>query len=192
MCANVKDVFTNSTSFSVFVIVLFLAFASVATEITALNQNQGSGPTNDLPNPYAGTKPWGTLPDGRSWGPVNAVTVDRSNNHVWVADRCGGTTCVESKLDPILEFDDSGKLLRSFGADIFAVPHGICLGPDSVWVTDSGPSVGDAPLGLGFQVVRPGGSCTRNKDTMKECCFVDGAAREKRCANFYVEIATEE
>jgi len=47
-------------------------------------------------------------------------------------------------------------------------------------------------LGLGFQVVRPGGSCTRNKDTMKECCFVDGAAREKRCANFYVEIATEE
>ena len=46
-------------------------------------------PTNDLPNPYRTTAPWGKLPDGRKWGALNAVAIDNDGESVWVADRCG-------------------------------------------------------------------------------------------------------
>ena len=32
-------------------------------------------PTNDLPNPYQTTAPWGRLPEGRKWGALNAVAI---------------------------------------------------------------------------------------------------------------------
>ena len=46
-------------------------------------------PTNDLPNPYQTIAPWGKLPQGRSWGALNAVAIDNDGESVWVADRCG-------------------------------------------------------------------------------------------------------
>ena len=46
-------------------------------------------PTNDLPNPYQTTAPWGKLPEGRTWGALNAVAIDNDGESVWVADRCG-------------------------------------------------------------------------------------------------------
>ena len=43
-----------------------------------------------------------------------------------------------SKLDPILKFDASGKLLKSFGAGLILFPHGLHVDRDgNVWVTDA-------------------------------------------------------
>jgi len=46
-------------------------------------------PTNDLPNPYQSIAPWAKLPEGRTWGALNAVDIDRDGESIWVADRCG-------------------------------------------------------------------------------------------------------
>jgi hypothetical protein len=95
-------------------------------------------PTNDLPNPYQTTAPWGKLPQGRTWGAVNAVAIDNDGESVWVADRCGANpdtppgasafqydSCTGSTLPPVLKFDSSGNLLKSFGAGMFIFPHKI-------------------------------------------------------------------
>ena len=67
-------------------------------------------------------------------------------------DRCGGLNCVGSKLDPILEFDPSGKLVTSFGAGMFPYPTGLFVDRndhDNIWVTERGG--GD---GKGYQVFK--------------------------------------
>jgi hypothetical protein len=46
-------------------------------------------PVNDLPNPYKTAAPWGSLPDGRSWGTLSAVAIDHDGESVWVAYRYG-------------------------------------------------------------------------------------------------------
>ncbi len=107
-------------------------------------------PTNDLPNPYRSVAPWGKLPDGRKWGALSAVAIDKDGESVWVADRCGANpdappgaspfqydSCAGSKLDPVLKFDSSGNLLKSFGAGMFLFPHKIYIDRDgNVWVVD--------------------------------------------------------
>ena len=48
------------------------------------------------------------------------------------------TSCAASDLDPVLEFDRSGKLLRSFGKGLFVQPHGIAADRDgNIWITDA-------------------------------------------------------
>jgi secreted PhoX family phosphatase len=98
---------------------------------------QAESPTNSLPNPYHLVEGWGkNLPGGRQWGSTNAVYVDSKDN-VWVADRCGGSSCADSALDPIIELDPSGKELKSFGAGMFVTPHGINIDKSGdIWVTD--------------------------------------------------------
>jgi NHL repeat-containing protein len=77
------------------------------------------------------------LPDGRKWGSTAGVEVG-PDGHIWAYDRCGANNCADSKLDPILEFDPSGKNLRHFGAGLFVQPHGLYVDKDSnVWVTDA-------------------------------------------------------
>jgi hypothetical protein len=94
-------------------------------------------PTNALPNPYRTIADWAKLPQGRTWGSAAGVAVDREGN-IWVAERCGANSCADSNLAPILEFDRSGKLLKSFGAGMFVWPHGITIDKDAnVWVTDA-------------------------------------------------------
>jgi adenylate cyclase len=77
------------------------------------------------------------LPEGRTWGSTSAVDIDRDGKSIWVAERCGGNSC-EGKTDPpILKFDASGKLVKSFGAGLLIFPHGICVDKDgNIWVTD--------------------------------------------------------
>src|SRR6266446_8432405 len=65
-------------------------------------------------NPYRSLENWAKLPEGRTWGAVSAVAVDRNGN-VWALERCGGNTCTGSNVAPILKFDPSGKLVKSFG-----------------------------------------------------------------------------
>ena len=94
-------------------------------------------PPNDLPNPYKTVRDWASLPDGRKWGSTAGVDVG-PDGHIWAYDRCGANSCADSNLDPILEFDASGRNLRHFGAGLFVQPHGFFVDKESnVWVTDA-------------------------------------------------------
>jgi sugar lactone lactonase YvrE len=77
------------------------------------------------------------LPDGRKWGSTAGVEVG-PDGHIWAYDRCAANSCATSPLDPILEFDASGKALRHFGAGLFVQPHGMFVDKEgNVWVTDA-------------------------------------------------------
>jgi streptogramin lyase len=98
-----------------------------------------SAPINTAPNPYRTVENWAKLPEGRMWGSLSAVEVDKDGKSIWVADRCGGNSaCLESPtVDPIFHFDASGRLLKSFGAGLIVSPHGIHVDRDgNVWITD--------------------------------------------------------
>src|ERR1700681_502622 len=70
----------------------------------------GGHPSDALSNPYRTVMNWAQLPDGRKRGLRSGVSVDRDGT-IWTYDRCGGNSCTGSSLDPILEFEPSGKLL---------------------------------------------------------------------------------
>ena len=101
----------------------------------------------DLPNPYRLVEHWPTLPpsmNGGRWGEVIRVHVDEKGS-VWVFHRCfnvvpaGSATCVGRGVanPPILEFNAAGRLLKSFGAGVFAYPHGFTVDRDgNLWATD--------------------------------------------------------
>jgi DNA-binding beta-propeller fold protein YncE len=107
-------------------------------------------PTNDLPNPYRTTAPWGQLPSGVTWGAFNSVAIDNDGESVWVATRCGANpeippggspfmydTCAGSTAPPVMQLDASGKVLQSFGAGMFVFPHKVYVDRDgNVWVVD--------------------------------------------------------
>jgi len=91
------------------------------------------------PNPYKTVEGWAKLPEGRKWGSLSAVDIDKDGRSVWVAERCGANSgCLDNPtVDPIMLFDASGKLIRSFGAGMIVSPHGIHVDRDgNVWVTD--------------------------------------------------------
>ncbi|MEO8007966.1 MAG: peptidyl-alpha-hydroxyglycine alpha-amidating lyase family protein [Betaproteobacteria bacterium] len=108
-------------------------------------------PTNDLPNPYQTIAPWGDLPEGRTWGALNAVAIDNDGESVWVANRCGANpdippgespyaydSCAGSNVAPVMKFDAGGKLLKSFGAGMFIFPHKLHVDAHgNVWVADA-------------------------------------------------------
>lgn len=107
-----------------------------ATAATAAAQ-EGVTPTNDLPNPYRTIEGWAKMPEGRTWGSTSAVAIDRDGVSVWVGERCSANLCLNSDLDPILKFDSTGKLVRSFGKGMIIWPHGIHVDHEgNVWVTD--------------------------------------------------------
>ena len=116
---------------------------------SGLSLAQTTTPINSAPNPYTSIYNWATLPDGRTWGSTAGVDIDPDGMSVWVAERCGAYAppsqfkpgepfaCDGSSLDPILKFDASGKLVKSFGAGMFILPHGLHVDDaGNVWVTD--------------------------------------------------------
>jgi DNA-binding beta-propeller fold protein YncE len=108
---------------------------------------QGRTIPTDLPNSYRLVEGWPTLPqsmNGGRWGEVIRVHVaaDRS---IWVFHRCfntvppGHATCINrgEANPPILQFDPAGKLLKSFGAGMFAYPHAFTIdGDGNLWASD--------------------------------------------------------
>jgi streptogramin lyase len=91
------------------------------------------------PNPYKTIEGWAKLPEGRKWGALSAVDIARDGKSIWVAERCGANSgCLENPtVDPVMLFDETGKLVRSFGAGMIVSPHGIHVDRDgNVWVTD--------------------------------------------------------
>jgi sugar lactone lactonase YvrE len=121
---------------------------------SALLAQTGIAPVNDRPNPYRTLGSWPTLPAGRTIGATGAVAIDRDGKSVWIVDRCGGTTCGDSTVAPVMKFDADGKLVRSFGSGLFLVPHGIDVDRDgNVWVTDASDGM-DTPSNKGHQVFK--------------------------------------
>ncbi|MDB4913015.1 MAG: hypothetical protein JWM95_659 [Gemmatimonadetes bacterium] len=109
----------------------------VAVALLAQTAAGQATPGNSAPNPYATVEGWAKLPDGRTWGSTSAVAVDNDGKSIWVAERCGTNSCAGSTLDPVLLFDQSGTLVRSFGAGMILSPHGIHIDrAGNVWVVD--------------------------------------------------------
>jgi DNA-binding beta-propeller fold protein YncE len=105
---------------------LGILLLAVITALT-LNAQADARGTNNLPNPYHLVDNWAGLPAGMEWGQVISVQPDAHGN-IWVFHR---------KDPPILEFDRSGKFVRSFGAGMFVQPHGLTVDRDgNIWVTD--------------------------------------------------------
>ena len=97
------------------------------------------------------------LPEGRKIGSTAGITIDRDGSSVWVFERCGAQNCVGSNVAPILKFDTSGTLVKSFGAGMFVRPHGIHVDREgNVWVTDGEGPDGKDPNrnGKGHQVFK--------------------------------------
>jgi DNA-binding beta-propeller fold protein YncE len=120
-----------------------------ALAIGGLAYGQVGGPLNALPNPYRSIENWAKMPAGRTWGSTSGVDVDPDGKSVWVAERCGAFAppslmktgspfaCDGSSLAPVLKFDASGTLVKSFGAGLLVFPHGMHVDRDgNVWVTD--------------------------------------------------------
>jgi hypothetical protein len=114
-----------------------------------------AGPLLGQATPYRTVdEAWGNLPDGREWGAVSAIYPSPDGRTIWIAERCGQNTCIGSDMDPILQFDLDGNLLQSFGAGMFAWPHGMYVDHDgNVWVTDA-LGFGEQPEGWGHTVVK--------------------------------------
>ena len=118
--------------------------AAIVTLIAVSGESAYAQP--NASNEYRLVDNWGKLPAGRTWGKLSNITFDRDGN-LWVFERCGGGSCSGSgsnqpnpkgaSLDPILKFDSSGNLVKSFGKGMFIKPHGIRLDKGgNVWVTD--------------------------------------------------------
>jgi sugar lactone lactonase YvrE len=118
--------------------------------VTAALVVTAAAPIATQPNPYTAIERWGQLPAGRTWGSTSAVDI-APDGHIWVAERCGANSCAGSALAPILEFDPSGRLLRSFGAGLLIFPHGFHIDRDgNIWVTDAQGSGGKGHQVLKF------------------------------------------
>jgi peptidylamidoglycolate lyase len=92
---------------------------------------------------YEEVKTWPQLPAGLQMGEAAGVAVDKSG-HVIVFHRPGrgfDTSATETLADAaVLEIDaDTGRLIQSWGADTFLVPHGITVDDaNNVFLTDVG------------------------------------------------------
>jgi sugar lactone lactonase YvrE len=114
-----------------------LALAVMVAATVAAQAPDAPQPTNDLPNPYQTIEHFFKMPEGRTWGATSAVDVDRDGRSIWVGERCGANSCLNSALDPVLKFDPSGTLVTSFGSGMMIFPHGIHVDQDgNVWMTD--------------------------------------------------------
>ena len=88
-----------------------------------------AAPQSSTPaNPYRPIENWAQLPSGVQWGAVISVDVEGKDN-LWVFHR---------NSPPILKFDPSGKLVKSFGEGLFVNPHGMTVDREgNLWVTDA-------------------------------------------------------
>ena len=77
-----------------------------------------------LPNPYTTISDWAKTPAGFVWGGSGGIGFDPAGN-VWALQALRREHVRRCNVeDPILEFDKTGKFIKSFGAGVFVTPHG--------------------------------------------------------------------
>src|SRR5437667_12682540 len=103
----------------------------------SLYSQTGVKPINDLPNPLRTVRDWAHPPGSAPWAAVTAVEA-APDGSIYVIHRCSGNSCAGRTEPPILKFDKSGKLLKSWGEGMFVFPHGATLDAQgNLWVTDA-------------------------------------------------------
>lgn len=115
----------------------------------ALTQTRPTGappppasPTSAMSNPYRMLEAWPTLGPGMKWGAAIGI----------IPDGQGGTWLHFRSEPPIIHFDASGKIVKTFADGMFVQAHGFCRDRDgNFWAGDSGP-FNDRPetAGKGF------------------------------------------
>lgn len=126
-----------------------------------------------LDNPYRMVDNWAKMPPERSMGAAGKLLIAPDGNSIWAIIRCDapgepvhrspnsfrgtrGKECVDSQLDPVIQFDLEGNVISSFGGGLFIWPHGLGIDPDgNIWVTD-GVGSANIPEGdkRGHQVIK--------------------------------------
>jgi len=113
----------------------FLLAIGVLSHVAA--SQQSDPPRNDLPQPYRTTRDWGELPAGVKWAAVTAVE-PAPDGTIYVVHRCFANSCAGRSEAPILKYDASGKLLKSWGSGMFVFPHGATVDrAGNLWLTDA-------------------------------------------------------
>jgi sugar lactone lactonase YvrE len=109
-----------------------------------------------LPAPYARDETFFKFPAGRTLGSTSAIGMDPDGKSVWIVERCGNqSSCIGSKVNPIIEFDAHGNVVRQFGAGLLVFPHGMDVDREgNVWVADLQPNF-HRPLTFGKNVPMP-------------------------------------
>ena len=85
-------------------VVLALAAAAVvaSTDVRVAADRQAPiPPVNDAPNPYNAINGYFKLPAGRTWGSTSAVEIDKDGRSIWVAERCGANSCLDTATSQI-------------------------------------------------------------------------------------------
>ena len=116
------------------------AAALMATLLAATAEAQPAPPVER----YQVVHGWPELPPGEILGQATGVDVDSKGN-VWVFHRAGREWSEPFPIEPIDRptvwvFDgQTGRLLTSWGANTFVMPHGLTIDhDDNVWLTDVG------------------------------------------------------
>ncbi len=121
------------------IMLLLVMMLTARSTDTAVAASPASAPEGSA---YHIVHGWPVLPEGFMLGHVSGVAVD-SHNHVFVFQRADHSILGKAFDSPIaspaiLCFDgQSGKLITSWGAGLFYIPHGLRVDKDNnVWVTD--------------------------------------------------------
>ena len=118
---------------------LTIAFSALA--VTA-----GLSAQNIMNNSYRMTEKWPQLGAGMKWGAAIGI----------IPDGKGGTWMHFRSEPPIIHFDASGAIVKSFAQGMFVQAHGFCQDRDgNFWAGDSGPFADNpATAGRGFQMFK--------------------------------------
>jgi peptidylamidoglycolate lyase len=121
-----------------------IAGLSLFTVLASGFKKQHTSKEDNILSRYQLVKDWPQLPPGYILGNPTGIDIDTNGNIVVFirADRKWTDTMPKSLIaaNTILTLDkNSGKILTSWGADLFIMPHGLTVDKyNNVWVTDVG------------------------------------------------------
>ena len=135
--ANIVHQFVVAPGKHFVVTIVKITPAAAAAQAPAAPPARSGDPRNDLPQPYRTTRDWGELPAGMKWPAVTAIEA-APDGSIYVVERCFENSCAGRSEPPILKYNRDGKLLATFGQNMFVFPHGATIdGDGNLWVTDA-------------------------------------------------------
>ena len=163
------------------------AIAALAGATTAMKADEPAPipPVNDVANPYNSNHDFFKLPEGRKWGSTSTIDIDKDGKSIWIAERCGSNSCLDSAtgqikdVGTVMKFDETGKLVKAFGNGLLVFPHGMHVDKQgNVWVTDgqdnaprpargAAPAAGAAAAPRPAPVPGPGAGATKGHQVFK-------------------------